>query len=300
MLHNAGKIDIHVHAVPRRGLPKPSGNNYPVPNELRAMYDLIGVDRAVLMPPGSAPEGTYDRMSQREAAELFEAYPDVFIAWYCNIDPRQGGNGPDTDFSYYLSYYRSKGAAGVGEITANLYLDDPRMMNLFAHCEKMHMPVLLHFGTMGNDYGVVDDEGFPRLEIVLKTYPELIVIGHSPIFWNAFPNDVQGKPGAVLRLMETYDNLWAEFSSISGGKAILQDPAFTYDFFAKYNDRIMYGTDFHDPRNLETYDIYRKVCDFLDESVKTGALSRENYGKICRENALRLVRFGTGETGNIK
>ncbi len=299
MLHNAGKIDIHVHAVPKRDLPKPSGSNYPLPDELRSMYDRVGVDKAVLMPPGSAPEGTYDRMSQREAAQLFQAYPDVFIAWYCNIDPRQGSNGPDTDFSYYLSYYRSQGAAGVGEITANLYLDDPRMMNLFSHCERMHMPVLLHFGSMGNDYGVVDDVGFPRLEIVLKTFPKLIVIGHSPIFWASFQNDARGNPGAVFRLMASCENLWAEFSSISGGNAILQNPDFTYDFFAKFADRIMYGTDFHDPRNLETYDIYQKVCDFLDSSVKTGRLTMENYRKICRENALRLIRFGAEGTGNI-
>lgn len=281
------KIDFHVHAVPYTDLPRLNGTNYPVPEELRRMYDRIGVDKAVLMPQGSAPEGTCDRLSQREAAQMVREHPEVFIAWFCNIDPRQGKNGDDTDFSHYLRYYRANGARGVGEMTANLYLDDPRMMNLFHHCEVMNMPVLLHFGNMGNDYGVVDEPGLPRLETVLQAYPQLIVIGHSPKFWEEF-----GKGKAVERLMETYDNLWMEFSSLSGGKAMLADPEYTYRYFERYADRILYGTDFHEPHNLETYDIYEKICAFLEDAAAAGNISESTYRKICRENALGLLTGG--------
>lgn len=297
------KLDFHVHAVPERDLPRKNGTNYPLPEELRHMYDQIGVDRAVLMPQGSAPEGTCDRLSQREAARMAADNPDVFIAWFCNVDPRQGGNSAETDFSHYLNYYKRKGARGVGEITANLYLDDPRMMNLFAHCEKCRMPVLLHFGRLGNDYGVVDDLHLPRLEKVLKAFPRLIVIGHSPMFWAELGGDVTDAAravnpsgpvapgGAVPRLMAQYPNLYVEFSSISGGNAILRDPAFTFGFFARYADRVLYGTDFHEPHNLKTYDTYDRVRHFLEQAVDTGSLTEENYRKICRDNALRLLAF---------
>ena len=57
----------------------------------------------------------------------------------------------------------------------------------------------------------------------------------------------------------------------------------------KYADRIYYATDFHDPRNLETYDAYQNVVDFLEEGRASGKLSEENYRKICRENALKLL-----------
>ena len=284
------KIDIHVHCVPEPDLPRASGSNYPTPDDLRTMYDRIGVERAVLLPQGSAPEGTFDRMSQREARKMVEARPDVFCGWFCNIDPRQGKNSPDTDFMHYLKYYYAHGARGVGEMTANIYLDDPRAMSLFSCCEKMKMPVLLHFGNMGNDYGVVDDPGLPRLERVLKAFPDLTVIGHSPKFWQEF-----GPGSRVENLMAEYTNLWMEFSSISGGKAILANPEYTYQYFEKYPDRIMYGTDFHDPGNLEMYDTYQKVSDFLDDAVENGHISEDTYLKICRENALAILNREAGE-----
>ncbi|MBQ7182408.1 MAG: amidohydrolase [Clostridia bacterium] len=283
------KIDIHVHCVPEADLPRLNGSNYPTPDDLRRMYDRLGVDRAVLMPQGSAPEGTCDRMSLREARKMVESRPDVFCGWFCNLDPRQGKNGPDTDFIHYLKYYRAHGARGVGEMTANIYLDDPRAMNLFRCCEVMNMPVLLHFGSLGNDYGIVDDPGLPRLEKVLKTFPGLTVIGHSPRFWQEF-----GPGSRVERLMAECPNLWMEFSSLSGGKAMLADPEYTCRYFEKYPDRILYGTDLHDPRNLEMYDIYQKMSDFLDDAAGSGRISESTYRKICRDNALGILAREAG------
>ena len=46
------KIDMHVHCVPELDLPRTSGTNYPLPADLRRMYDQIGIDRGVLMAPG--------------------------------------------------------------------------------------------------------------------------------------------------------------------------------------------------------------------------------------------------------
>ena len=283
------KIDIHVHCVPEPDLPRHNGSNYPTPDDPRAMYDRLGVDRAVLLPQCSAPEGTCDRLSQREARSMVGYRPDVFCGWFCNIDPRQGKNGPDTDFLHYLRYYHARGARGVGEMTANIYLDDPRAMNLFRCCEIMNMPVLMHFGKLGNDYGIVDDPGLPRLEKVLRTFPGLTVIGHSPRFWQEF-----GPGGRVEELMAAYPNLWMEFSSLSGGKAILADPEYTCRYFEKYAGRILYGTDLHDPKCLEMYDIYMKVIRFLDSAAESGRLSEETYRKICRENALGLLAREAG------
>lgn len=275
------KIDIHVHGIPEADLLRANGTTYPLPHELRKMYDRLGIEYGILLPPGSAPEGTGDRMSQREARQLVENHPEVYRGWFCNLDPRQGGNGPDTDFVRYLEYYRSRGAVAMGEVTANVYLDDERMVNLLRCCEKTGMPVLFHFGNMGHDYGVVDEEGFPRLRRIMKQMPNLKVIGHSPKFWA----DIR----QVEQMMEEFSNLYCEFSSISGGKAILSDPEFTWSFFAKFPNRIFYATDLHSPDNLEKYDIYQRVVDFLDEGEKTNRISEENYRKICRENALRLL-----------
>lgn len=275
------RIDIHVHGIPERDLLRANGTTYPLPHELRAMYDRLGIEYGILLPPGSAPEGTADRMSQREARQLVDNNPDVYRGWFCNLDPRQGKNGPDTDFIRYLEYYRSRGAVAMGEVSANVYLDDERLLNLLKACETLKMPVLFHFGNMGNDYGVVDEPGFPKLRKILKDMPDLKVIGHSPKFW--------ADTAQVWEMMETHSNLYCEFSSVSGGNAILADPSFTYRFFEKFADRIFYATDLHAPNNLETYDIFQRVVDFLEDSLAKGKITEENYRKICRENALRLI-----------
>ncbi len=275
------RIDIHVHSIPEPDLLRVNGTTYPLPQELRAMYDRLGIEYGILLPPGSAPEGTADRMSQREARQLVDNNPQVFRGWFCNLDPRQGKNGPDTDFVRYLEYYRSRGAVAMGEVTANVYLDDERMLNLLDACQKTNMPVLFHFGNMGHDYGAVDEPGFPKLRKILKDMPGLKVIGHSPKFW--------ADTHQVAQMMEECPNLYCEFSSISGGNAILSDPEFTYAFFAKFADRIFYATDLHSPDNLETYDVYARVVAFLEKGLAEGKISEETYRKICRENALRLI-----------
>lgn len=276
------RIDIHVHGIPEQDLLRANGTTYPLPHELRKLYDRLGIECGILLPPGSAPEGTGDRMSQREARQLVEGHPEVYRAWFCNLDPRQGENGPSTNFVRYLNYYRSRGAVGMGEVTANVYLDDERMLNLLRCCEETNMPVLFHFGNMGNDYGVVDDPGFPRLRKILREMPNLKVIGHSPKFWTNLDQ--------VWEMMQDYQNLYCEFSSIAGGTAILAEPKATYAFFARFAERIFYGTDIHAPNNLEQYDIYERVVRFLDEGAALSRIRAADYQKICRGNALRLIR----------
>ena len=63
-------IDTHVHAGPRRDIPKLSGAYYPTPTELREMYDKLGIEKGVLLPPGTSPEFTTDRVSPREARQM--------------------------------------------------------------------------------------------------------------------------------------------------------------------------------------------------------------------------------------
>ena len=66
------------------------------------------------------------------------------------------------------------GAKGLGELTAPIYADDPRVDNLFAHCAELDLPVTIHIGTMFHDcYGIVDELGLYRLEKMLKKHPKL-------------------------------------------------------------------------------------------------------------------------------
>ena len=167
------KIDMHVHCIEERGIPKLSGHFYPTVHELRKIYDEIGIERGVLLPPGTCPEFTTERLSPREAEAIAKNYNDTIGWWFCGVDPRFGSNNDKTDFSHYLNYYKSHGAKGVSELISNISLDDPRMLNLFKHCEACGMSVTLHFGKPEYDYGVVDELHLPKLEKILQTFPNL-------------------------------------------------------------------------------------------------------------------------------
>ena len=293
------KIDMHVHAIPKRGIPKMSGAFYPTPSELRRMYDKLGIEKGVLLPPGTSPEFTTERVSASEARQMTLDFPDTLGWWFCGIDPRFGSNSKNTDFSHYLNYYKSLGARGVSEQVANIYLDDDRMLNLLYHCEKCNMPIVFHFGKLGNDYGIVDDLHLPRLEKILKMFPNLKAIGHSVRFWSELDDDVteetcnsypKGKVrggGRVLYLMKNYKNLYCDLSSRSGFNAISRDEEFACEFLTEFNDRVLFATDIHDPNNINHEMV--NLSAFLDRLLDEQKISQTVYENVCRNNALFLL-----------
>ncbi len=291
------KIDIHVHPVLKKGVPRFTGDTFTIPEELFVFYKLLGVEKGIILPSVS-PESAFDLITNKEAAEIARKYPQQFY-WFCNLDPRMGNNSPKTDFSFFLNYFKECGAKGVGEITANLYFDDPMVLNLFRHCEACDMPVTFHIGAKGNDYGLVDELGLPRLEKVLSMFPKLRFLGHSQKFWSEISGDVteqsrgENKPGKVTRggrvvaLMRKYPNLCGDLSAGSGYNAISRDPDFSYGFLEEFQDRLYYGTDVCSPVNI-TWDMI-KLSAFLDEAMEKEKISYAAYKKICRTNALALL-----------
>ena len=284
------KIDIHVHTTPEALLFRPDGSTYATPRELRAMYDAIGVERALLLP-------SVHEISNREARNLVRDNPDVFGWWFCNFSPSTDRNYPDEDLSRILLSYQKAGARGVGELCYNRYFDDPYMLNLFRHAEKCGMPVTFHIGDMGHDYGVVDEVGLPRLEKVLRMFPKLTFLGHSQKFWAEIgPCDAESRrgypkgkviPGRVVELMRRYPNLCGDLSAGSGANAVMRDPDFGYAFLEEFQDRLFFGTDICDPRNITNPML--KLSAFLDDAMLSGKISYAAYEKISRGNALNLL-----------
>lgn len=289
------KIDIHVHCALEKEVPRFWGDNedFTTPDELFKMYDELGVEKALQL-PCIASEHTTHPLTNQEAYHLVEQYPDKFY-WFCNIDPRWGRNSADTDMSQYITYYKARGARGIGEITSNMYFDDPMVWNLFRHAERHNMPILFHIGNMGGDYGLVDELGLPRLEKTLSEFPNLQFIGHSQKFWAEISGDCtnelrDGYPtgkvtpgGRVVELLDKYPNLTCDLSAGSGGNAVMRDEQFGIWFMEKYQDRIYFGTDICSPKNEFP------LSHYLDELVESGKLSQTAYNKICRENALKLL-----------
>jgi len=291
------KIDIHVHTIHARGIPRENNNGFFArPEELFAIYDRIGVDKAVLLPTISPDKATQSNTNE-EIMEIVNAYPDRF-AWFCNIDPRQGCNSADTDFIYFINYYKARGAKGVGELICNLYFDDPRCLALYKACETCNMPVLFHIGDETGDYGLIDELHLPRIERVLKMFPKLRLIGHSQRWWAEIGDDVtndtrciypKGKvnPGRVVELMRKYPNMCGDLSAGSGFNAVSRDPEFGYAFLEEFQDRLYYGTDISDSQDGNRPML--QLAAFLDDAVTNGKISYDAYYKISRGNALKLL-----------
>ena len=286
------KIDIHVHASESKWLMYP---NIPMatPEEVIEIYDSIGVERGVVMSLTNTMVGT----SNYEAKQIADKYPDRF-SWFCSFCPMQGCNSKEADFMPYLQQCKDSGAKGVGEFTSNIFFDDERTLNFLSQVEKIGFPLLFHIGSLGGDYGIVDELGLPKLEKVLKAFPNLKFIGHSTKFWSEISiikseeeRNLYGKgkiiEGRVIDLMRKYPNLYADLSAGSGYFAIARDPEYSYKFLEEFSDRIFYGTDIVSPINKNSPML--KLAEFLDNAMENGKISYDTYYKVCRGNAIKLL-----------
>lgn len=290
------KIDVHIHSNMWVDL---QGNSDVIrsasPKELRETYDKLNIEKGILLPIVS-PEFRRFMQSNEEIEFLANKYSDTFF-WACCIDPRMGKNNAESDLTYVLNYYKERGAVGVGEVTANLDMDDPLVDNLFYHAEKCGMPVTIHFSHKKYDnYGLVDDVGLPKLERALKKFPNLKILGHAQAFWCEIDDNVTEQSredyvkgpangGAILRLMRKYPNLYCDLSAGSGYNAMTRDEEFSYKFIEEFGDRLLFGTDIF--RSGQT----SKLSDWLDKAYEEGRISKENYLNVCRGNAIRIFKL---------
>ncbi|MBR5222526.1 MAG: amidohydrolase family protein [Clostridia bacterium] len=294
------KIDMHAHVSAYPTLTPKSrynGETYPSAEQLIAMYDKLDIEYGVLLPI-NCPTSMLFTSTPESYKVIADEHPDRFV-WFCNVDPRQMDNTPNADLSYLLMHYKNLGARGLGELTPNMYADDPFMDNLFHHLEECDMPVLFHISPfLGHQYGIVDDLHLPRLEKMIKKHPRLKFIGHSQPFWAEISADLkeeerngypQGKvtDGTLARLLRTYDNLYCDYSAGSGMNSMRRDPEYAAKFMEEFQDRLMWGCDICAPSNTHPFEFR----DFMDGMRASGAISETVYYKIARGNAEKLLKL---------
>lgn len=290
-------IDIHTHLGDHRRFREDERPAVTLEGLLRKM-DEEGIDKAVVLPSADNPEGR--RLVQVNTGDVIEAHqkcPDRIIP-FCNLDPRSADNSPDADFSWILEEYKNAGCRGVGEICANLYIDDPLVKNLFFHCGKVGLPVVFHLAVqIGGLYGLVDDIGLPRLEEVLREFPTTIFFGHAMAFWaeiaaevdeqtrGDYPQGSVSKPGRIPELLAKYPNLYGDLSAGSGYNAISRDPDYGYGFLEEFQGKLLFGTD------ICFLDQDLPQIRFLREAVNNGKISKQAYDKITHQNAVEILKL---------
>lgn len=288
-------IDIHLHTCKPRHpkVTRPNGTHYPTPERTLETMDAHGIDMAVVMTTLS-PEWRYTMVTPEETLEICAAHPDRLIP-FCNFDPRYLTNNSRANFRPLLQAYRELGCKGVGEYIPNLPFDDPLNLNFFGQVEESGFPLTFHVGPQAGDcYGCIDELGLPRLETVLRTFPDLILLAHSQPFWAEISADVTEEqrggyptgpvvPGRVVELMRRYPNLHGDLSAGSGFNAITRDPEFGYQFLEEFQDRLYFGTDLaNDPQELPLVAYFAKL-------KSERLITPEAYEKITWQNANQLL-----------
>lgn len=296
-------IDIHAHAY---RLPQQNNKNicgFCSAEQLLEEWDKLGISKGVVQPIVS-PE-VYFPQTNDDVLEMAEKYPDRIIP-FCNVDPRMYYNSPRTDFTELLEYYKEKGCKGMGEIMPKMEILDPKLQNLFYYAQKVGFSVTLD-GSPRKDYGfgVYDDPGLPQLEMTLRSFPELIVFAHGPLFWVELAKldtvgargyyytefcghfgDMGSGPieeGALPKLMRKYPNLYAELSDLTPGLMFMRDQEYGAKFLDEFQDRVFFGTDIVCP------DMPVDMIRILNEWRDTKMISQEVYDKVTYKNAEKFL-----------
>ena len=304
-------IDAHIHASDLR---KPTDLDKRLPvtwESLIARLDDEGIDKAVVLPIIHSPEQVQfpflfapqpDLIGQIKAAAQYPAR----LILFGNLDPRMGGNTSRADYSWILERFLEMGCVGIGEITANLDLDEPRVVNMFRQCGQWKLPVLFHVTGSGEGYyGLIDEVGSPRMGRLLQQAPDTICIGHGPGFWaeigdgltseakSGYPAGPITGEGSLPRLLRSYPNLYADISAHSGYNATSRDEPFGVRFLNELQDKILFGTDvcFGDAAGRMPH------LSYLRHLLAEGQISQAAFDKITAGNTLRLLTRYTSVVG---
>ncbi|WP_397569501.1 amidohydrolase family protein [Schlesneria sp. T3-172] len=259
--------------------------------------DQHQVERACVLPLVS-PESAPIPQPVTTALKAYHDFPERIIP-FCVVDPRaatapgqrQGHVAGVKGIVDLLKRYQDAGCRGLGEHKTGLPFDAPQQMYLYEACDTVGFPILFHLDDIRNP----DMPGLPRLEAVLKAFPQLPLIGHAAGFWASISGDATiedfgrypdiplpvAPDGALDRLMKKYPNLYGDLSEPGGEKAIARDLTFGREFVIRHADQLLFGTDVLMPN--------QKIPQF--ELLDSLNLPEDVQYKIYRGNAIKLLKL---------
>lgn len=196
-------------------------------------------------------DGTHGGIPLSDLVQARDRYPERFIVGYCPSP--LWGNAADL----LGAAAKIHGVRVCGEWKFRLLLDDPRCTELFRAAGELGMPVVLHLGPAF----LPDEEGrqvyqkqwyggtVENLERAMHACPETIFVGHAPGFWREISGDARherkkqgegpvAEGGQLYRLFDSYSNLYADLSAVSGLNALRRDPGHAKSFLVRFRNRL--------------------------------------------------------------
>ena len=246
--------------------------------------DEMGIEKSIILTQRTGDE--FDAIIQ-----MYARYPDRFDVW-CGFDftgYEEAGFGPGAVAE--LERCVEMGAKGVGELgdkgrglsfstptrALGMHADDPRMDPLFEKCAELNLPVNIHVAEpiwMYQKMDSTNDGLMNAYQWRLDNQPDII---DNPGMLAILENTVRKHPNttfiachfanqshdlnALGALFDQYPNLYADISARFAETSPI--PRFVAQFYEKYQDRLVYGTDMGMGRGM--YQTTFRILETLDE-----------------------------------
>ncbi len=267
-------IDIHQH-VPYSGR---------TAKQLLAHQAAMGITFTILLPAGSRFGLAAGVTPYPDTKALAEKHPDRF-RWFANEVSDQPDAIP------VMRRQLEAGAIGIGEQKFDVNCDAASIERVATLAREFDVPVLLHFQQGSYNHHL---ERFHR---ILEKFPSVNFIGHAQTFWGNISKDYDEsvlyptgpvKPGGLTdRLLADYPNMFADLSAGSGYQAFIRDEDHARAFFARHQEKLLYGSDCSDPVGRGP------ACSGSLQilSVKRFSPDKQAERKILYGNARRVLKL---------
>jgi predicted TIM-barrel fold metal-dependent hydrolase len=282
------------------------------------IMDEVGLQKTIIL-SGQTGTNFYATIAR------YGMHPQRFEVW-CGIDYSgmdQPGYGPAAMAE--LERCHKAGATGVGELsdkgrglggTTNkpgMHIDDPRMDAIVEKCAELRMPINIHVGEdkwmyepmdANNDglmnawkWRVANDPAVLQHDAVVETLERAVARHPRTVFIACHFANCCSDLKRLGAMLDKYPNLNADMGARFAEIAPI--PRFMAQFFERYQDRLLYGTDM-DPVP-EMYRVTFRILQTADEHFYPAYFSQyhwPHYGfslpdavlkKIYRGNALRII-----------
>lgn len=306
-------IDMHSHAY--------ANGPAEIAQWVRFM-DEVGIDKTMILTASSGAR--FDSIHA-----LYSKYPDRFEVW-CGFDYTgydKPGFGPAAVAE--LERCVKVGARGVGEMgdkgrglfyerptkAWGLHPDDARMDPLFEKCADLGIPVSIHIADPKWMYELMDSTNDGLMNAMdWRLDNQKDIVGYAGMI-DILERTVKRHPRTTFiavhfanlcydlarmgELLDKYPNLYADNAARYAETAPI--PRFAAQFYEKYQDRLLYGTDMGFDK--EMYQITFRVLESTDEhfyeinqfgyhwALNGFGLSDQVLKKVYRENALKIMNL---------
>jgi len=305
-------IDVHNHINDALRI-----DDHMPPSRVVQIMDNTNVRTVVIL------TGMWGDKLQQVLDEMVKPYPGRFIV-FTQID---WSKIDDPNFSQemvsQLDDAVARGARGL-KILKDLGLgvrnksgrlispDDPRLDPIFDECGRLGIPVSIHSGDPEAFFHPVDAHNeryeelmehpdwsfygadFPSLEQVLEARNRMFARHPQTIFVSLHMGWPENLPW-VARMLDQHPNVLVEFGA--RGAELGRQPHEAREFFMKYQDRIMFGTD-----NGMDEGLYRNIFRWLETSDEyfdywgyPGQGRWKIYGLALPDSVLEKVYHGNAE-----